>query len=114
MEVAQHNMPAIKLFIICILLILATYSVADEDKYNTNDPWGIAMGFRSARIPYTSSADRVTDVIPLLYFDNKYVFLRGLTSGIKLYTKDKVQLNLIGRYRFFDIPAEYQNQIRGS
>ena len=107
-------MPLIRIFTASILLTLATHVVANEDRYNKNDPWGIAMGFRSAKIPYPSEADTVTDVMPLLYFDNKYVFLRGLTGGIKLYTKDKIQLNLIGRYRFFDIPAEYQNEIRGN
>ena len=56
---------------------------------NMNDPWGIAMGFRIARIPYPASDKQVADVIPLLFFDNKYVFLRGLTGGIKLYDRDE-------------------------
>ena len=72
------------------------------------------MDIRIAGIPYPSAEQQVADVVPLLYFDNKYVFLRGLTGGIKLYTKDQLQFNLIGRYRFFDIPAEFQNEIRGS
>ena len=96
-------MQLLRIFTAFILLTVATHVAASEDKYNKNDPWGIAMGFRSAKIPYPSEADTVTDVMPLLYFDNKYVFLRGLTGGIKLYTKDKIQLNLIGRYRFFDL-----------
>jgi outer membrane protein len=85
--------------------------MANLNKY---DPWGIAMGFRIARIPYPASEQQVSDVIPLLYFDNKYVFLRGQTGGIKLYDKDEWQLSLIGRYRYFDIPAEFQNEIRGN
>ena len=81
---------------------------------NKNDPWGIAMGFRIARIPYPTSDTQVSDVIPLLFFDNKYVFLRGQTGGIKLYDRDAWQFSLIGRYRHFDIPAEFQNEIRGN
>ncbi|MGB5457352.1 MAG: MipA/OmpV family protein [Gammaproteobacteria bacterium] len=81
---------------------------------NVNDPWGIAMGFRIARIPYPASDKQVSDVIPLLFFDNKYVFLRGLTGGIKVYNRDEWQFSLIGRYRYFDIPAGYQNEIRGN
>ncbi|MGD2054027.1 MAG: MipA/OmpV family protein, partial [Gammaproteobacteria bacterium] len=102
---------------LCVLLLttwFVTSALATENGYNKNDPWGIAMGFRIARIPYPTANDQVSDVVPLLFYDNKYVYLRGLTGGIKLYTEDRFQLSLIGRYRFFDIPAEYQNQIRGS
>ncbi len=81
---------------------------------NEYDPWGIAMGFRIARIPFPASDKQVADVIPLLFFNNKYVFLRGMTGGLKLYDKDEWQLSLIGRYRYFDIPARYQNEIRGN
>ena len=94
-------------------LILAISSPAMAN-LNKNDPWGIAMGFRIARIPYPASEKQVSDVIPLLFFDNKYVFLRGKTGGIKLYNKDEWQFSLIGRYRYFDIPAEFQNEVRGS
>ena len=48
-----------------------------------------------------------------MFYENKYVFIRGLTGGIKVYTRGQWQFNFIGRYRFFDIPAEYQNTIRG-
>ena len=76
-------------------------------------PWGIAIGFRSGKIPYATDEDRVSDVLPLLYFDNEYVFVKGRQAGIKLFTDDAIQLNLLSRYRFFDIPSDYQNQIRG-
>lgn len=103
-------------YYIALILLTGFLSNADaeESLYNTNDPWGIAVGIRTAKIPYPADTNQVSDVIPLLYFDNKHFFLRGLTGGIKLYSKDQVQLNLIGRYRYFDIPAEYQNEIRGS
>ena len=81
---------------------------------NQYDPWGIAMGFRIARIPYPTSEKQVSDVIPLLFFNNKYVFIRGQTGGLKVYDKDEWQISLIGRYRHFDIPARFQNEIRGN
>ena len=77
-----------KLITIIILTTLASAVFADTDKYNKNDPWGIAMGFRIARIPYPAAEDQVSDVIPLLYFDSKYFFMKGPTGGIKLYTKE--------------------------
>ena len=81
---------------------------------NQYDPWGIAMGFRIARIPYPASEKQVSDVIPLLFFNNRYVFIRGQTGGLKVYDKDEWQVSLIGRYRYFDIPARFQNEIRGN
>ncbi len=69
-----------KLLIIASLLLISSPALANLNEY---DPWGIAMGFRIARIPYPATEDQVSDVIPLLFFDNKYVFLRGNTGGIK-------------------------------
>ncbi|UCB53997.1 MAG: MipA/OmpV family protein, partial [Thiotrichales bacterium] len=99
------------LLLLLALMLLSSPALANLNKY---DPWGIAMGFRIARIPYPAAEEQVSDVIPLLFFDSKYVFLRGKTGGIKLYNKDEWQLSLIGRYRYFDIPAEFQNEIRGN
>jgi len=76
--------------------------------------WGIAMGFRIARIPYPANDKQVSDVIPLMFYDGDTFFIRGLTGGIKLYNKKQWQFSLLGRYRFFDIPAEYQNLVRGN
>jgi len=77
--------------------------------------WGIAMGVRSAEIPYASEIDTVNDVIPLMYYDNEeYFFLRGLTAGFRFYQNEKMELSAIGRYRYFDIPAEFQNAIQGN
>ena len=100
-----------KLILSAVILLISAPATANLNEY---DPWGIAMGFRSARIPYPAKEERVDDVIPLMFFDNKYVFLRGQTGGIKLYNKDEWQFSLIGKYRHFDIPAEFQNEVRGN
>jgi outer membrane protein len=90
-----------------------------EDTNNTRtyaeQDWGIAMGMRYAEIPYgTSNGDRtVADIVPLMYFDNDYFYIRGLEGGIKLINNEQWKLNAITRYRFFDIPADYQNEVRG-
>jgi len=83
------------------------YAVPEKD-------WGIAAGVRTANIPYPSEEERVQDFIPLMFYDGDTFFIRGLTGGIKLYNEDDWQFSLIGRYRFFDIPAEYQNLAQGS
>jgi outer membrane scaffolding protein for murein synthesis (MipA/OmpV family) len=76
--------------------------------------WGIAMGFRIARIPYPSAEKQVSDVVPLMFYDGDLFYIRGLESGIRLWYNETWGLDLIGRYRFFDIPADYQNLVRGS
>lgn len=83
------------------------YEVAEKD-------WGIAIGIRSAKIPYPTQTERVDDFIPLLFYDGDIFFIRGLTGGAKLYNKDKWQFSLFSRYRYFDIPKEYQNLTQGN
>jgi len=76
--------------------------------------WGIAVGIRTAEIPFKAKDDSVQDFIPLLFYDGDIFFIRGLTGGLKLYNKDDWQFSLIGRYRYFDIPEEFQNLVRGN
>ncbi len=83
------------------------YEVPEKD-------WGIAGGFRIARIPYPAQEEQVADFMPLMFYDGDTFFIRGLTGGAKLYNEEKWQFSVIGRYRYFDIPAEYQNLIRGN
>lgn len=78
----------------------------------TTEPkvWGIAIGMRSAAIPFQTEEDTVSDVIPLMFYDDDgRFFLRGLTAGFRFYNQEDWQFSAIGRYRFTDIPAEYQN-----
>jgi len=91
---------------------------ADDIPENTSSPvegeWGIALTFRTAKIPYNIPGsqfddERVSDLIPIVYYENKYFFWRGLQAGLKLRTNDQWEFNLLGRYRFFDIPADLQN-----
>lgn len=77
--------------------------------------WGIAIGIRYAEIPFaTDSGDRsVTDVVPLMFFDNQYFYIRGLEAGIKFINTEQLKLNTLLRYRWFDIPEAVQNQVKG-
>ena len=81
----------------------------------TEQNWGIAMGMRYAEIPYaTGTGDRtVADIVPLMFFDNKYFYVRGLEGGVKIINQEQWKLNAILRYRFFDIPANLQNEVKG-
>lgn len=118
-----------KLLFLCLaftpLLAIAEEKPADPEQKEQIEPeskrtyseqnWGIAMGMRYAEIPYaTGNGDRtVADIVPLMFFENDYFYIRGLEGGVKIINKEQWKLNAILRYRFFDIPAEYQNQVKG-
>ena len=93
----------------------AVLSAEPSRASETREPndWGIAAGFRNASIPFAAAEDQVSDFIPLMFYDGDRFFIRGLTGGVKLFKHDDWQFNVIGRYRYFDIPAEYQNLVRG-
>ena len=101
------NLLIIGLLSCCMITSAHAVTVAEKD-------WGIAAGFRIARIPYPAQEEQVADFIPLMFYNGDTFFIRGLTGGAKLYNEEKWQFSVIGRYRYFDIPAEYQNLIRGN
>jgi len=49
-----------------------------------------------------------------MFYDGDILFIRGLTGGAKLYNKGAWQFSLLGRYRYLDIPEEYQNRVQGN
>lgn len=100
-----------KIFTGLLLLVLAFPALP---KSAPEKDWGIAAGFRIARIPFAAREEQVADFIPLMFYDGDTFFIRGLTGGVKLYNEGQWQFSLIGRYRYFDIPAEYQNLARGN
>lgn len=99
---------------IVVLLILFGFSFSAYSYEIPEKNWGLAIGLRSAKIPYEANDESVKDVIPLMFYDGDLFFIRGLNGGIKLYNEDAWQFSLLGRYRYFDIPAEYQNLAQGN
>lgn len=92
---------------------VATETLPIEPTAAARPFWGVAMGLRFANIPFDASDSTATDVFPLFYYEGEHVFLRGFEGGFKLIDNDNFGLNLVGRYRFFDIPREQQNAARG-
>ena len=100
-----------KLSLALALLSLAFTASADSLEEGN---WGIAIGYRIADIPYPAKDGHVDDFIPLLFYDSDLFFVRGLTVGAKLYREGPWQFSLLGRYRYLDIPEEYQNRVQGN
>lgn len=79
--------------------------------------WGVAIGMRRADIPFAvsevSEDTVVYDILPLIRFENDYGFIRGLEGGVHLWKNPDHQVNLYSRFRFNDIPKEFQNEVKG-
>ena len=112
------------LILFCLSIFMSSIVCAEETQ--TTEPkkpkkavsapeyWGLAMGMRYASIPYTTDdASGVTDVMPLFFYKKKYFFLDGLTGGMNFPLNEKWEIAALARFRFFDIPSEYQNNIQG-
>jgi MipA family protein len=105
--------------LISMLILIGKDAFCDEQRRNSQnaDPpenWGIAMGIRSATIVFDTNQSTVNDVVPLIFYENGRLFIDGLEFGYRLFQDEKWQLSPLARYRFFDIPKEYQNEIRES
>lgn len=78
--------------------------------------WGTGVVARSAAIPYYDPVvtdNTLNDFVPLFYYEDDYIYLHGLTYGVKLYDMDNWQFSALGRVRFLNIPQEYQNEVQG-
>jgi len=106
--------------VLTALLIFASHDAFCEEekpeRRNAGAPekWGIAMGIRSATIPFDAEKSVVNDIVPLIFYDNGRLFIEGLEFGYRLFQGKNWQLSPFARYRFFDIPKEYQNAVRES
>lgn len=79
--------------------------------------WGVAIGMRRADIPFAvsdvSEDTAVYDILPLIRFENDDGFIRGLEGGVHLWKDPDHQVNVYSRFRFNDIPKEFQNEVKG-
>ena len=93
-----------------VLLAIATwpahaqYEVAEIPFFYT--PEGTAAlggGLRLGQDLYlaTDNEDqRQFDLVPLYLYNGKYLFFRGTAGGLHIFSNDRFELNLMGRYRF--------------
>ncbi|WP_019613637.1 MipA/OmpV family protein [Psychromonas ossibalaenae] len=111
-----------------LLFIFSSLSSAQEQttggqefvkKVNSADQlpvheWGIAVGLRNAHIPFVTDDDVVTDFVPKLFYEGEHLYLRGEYGGLRFYQQDDYNFSVLGRYRYFDFPAQYQNEFQGT
>lgn len=86
-----------------------------RDEYSDKS-WGAGIVGRVDSIPYnyTDIDDTtVNNFVPLFYYENEYIYMRGMTYGVKLFDMDSFQFSLLSRIRFLSIPEELQNKVQG-
>ena len=98
-----------------ISLVFISFLVAsDTTTTRMEKDWALGAAMRIASIPFsTDEGNSVTSFVPLMFYDGPRMYLRGMEGGFKLYNYSDWYFHFIGRLRFFDIPAAYQNQVQG-
>lgn len=86
---------------------------AEEKKVFQEQDWGLGVLIRNAEIPFDTEVDNVTSFVPMMFYQGETFFIRGIEGGAHLYKNNDWQFNAMAKYRFFDIPAEYQNAVQG-
>jgi len=107
---------AVLLFIPLSLFANSEVQINSPEKWSEPVPdWGIAIGFRNASIPYAVAEDsHVSDFVPKMYYEGDHLFLRGEYGGFRFFDKEKYNFSVLGRYRYFDIPEQYQREFKGT
>ncbi|GEM74517.1 MltA-interacting MipA family protein [Vibrio sagamiensis NBRC 104589] len=79
--------------------------------------WGIAALKRMATIPFDTvhGDSTVSTYVPMMFFENEYVYLNGIEGGVFLYGNKQSDwlISTIMRLRFVDIPKSVQNAYGG-
>jgi outer membrane protein len=93
--------------------LFISFTIFAQDKLFNEQTWGIGALVRNAQIPFDTEADNVTSFVPMMFYQGETFFIRGVDGGAHLYERGDWQINAMARMRFFDIPAEFQNQVQG-
>ena len=93
--------------------LFISFTTIAQDKLFNEQAWGIGALVRNAQIPFDTEADNVTSFVPMMFYQGETFFIRGVDGGAHLYERGDWQINAMARMRFFDIPAEFQNQVQG-
>ena len=109
-------------FLVVQLVVIPTAYASETDQKEKAAPilsvekekeWGIAAVIRTASIPYVTNTETVSTFIPMMFFENEYVFINGMEGGLYLYQESDWQLSALMRLRYFDLPKEDQNKAGG-
>ena len=90
----------------CLLTVMicagpAFASLPDSTSATVQPPreqtWGLGMAMRTTNIAFDTNARTVATLVPLIMFENKYVFFREIEGGIHVLNRPDWELNLLAR-----------------
>ena len=87
---------------------VSTVTAGDNETKN-NPKWGVGIGQRFARSPFSGEDKNVFDVIPVFYYEGERFYLRGLEGGVHLWNNDAFGFDFFIGYRFFDFPEDFDD-----
>ena len=87
---------------------VSTVTAGDNETKN-NPKWGVGIGQRFARSPFSGEDKNVFDVIPVFYYEGERFYLRGLEGGVHLWNNDAFGFDFFIGYRFFDYPEDFDD-----
>lgn len=107
--------PPASLLILGLLTTTWVAGVSAQEATRTWDEqrWGVGMTLRAANIPFATEESTVATVIPLIMYEGKRVYFHETEGGFKFIENPRWRVSAMGRMHFFDIPAEFQNQVQG-
>lgn len=78
---------------------------------NDDTKWGVAIGLRYSKTSFIGEDSTISDILPLFYYEGERFFIRGTEGGVHLWDNDQFGFDAFTRYRFFDYPEEYNDQL---
>ena len=104
-----------KIFALFILILSSQLFAQNSGKKDwAEQNWGLGMAYRYATIPFSTEEKTVGSMVPMLFYENDLIYLKGFEYGIKFYQTEDWRLSVIGRRHFFDAPRDVQNTIQKS
>lgn len=101
----------IALFVLILSSQLFAQNSGKKDWSEQN--WGLGMAYRYATIPFSTDEKTVGSMVPMFFYENDLLYLKGFEYGIKFYQTGNWRLSAMGRRHFFDAPRDVQNTIQG-
>lgn len=73
---------------------------------------GLGIGFRIPDSPYGGAIDSL-DLVPLYLYEGKRFFLHGTSLGVHVLRNSRFEIDLIGRYRFWELDPDQDSFFAG-
>lgn len=100
------------LLAVFMLTRLLLFETASARPYEEKE-WGLGMIMRGSTIPFATDEQRVSSLVPMMWYQGARVYFLGTEGGVMLYTTGNWRFSALGRLHFFDIPSEFQNEYQG-